>query len=520
MDFKKNVLNILVILLIIISGTVCVYTVLNYSKNPTEASQGISQFGSKAAGGNTKSMHPPGNKAGSNAPISSHTPSGGFHMGNINNASSTIAGYSPLFFVYAIAFFGMSAAAFFFIKKKSLNINVSKVKLLMPALIITGLFVRITLALLVNGYPGDMSLFRNWAESVSSNFSQFYSGARSSDYPPFYIYILYIIGKIGSTSLFSKYYILLLKLPSIMADMAAAGLIYKAAKKYLSPEKGLMLAAFYIFNPAIFINSSLWGQVDSFFTLIVAFSIYLLAENKLYPSAVLFTISVLMKPQGIIFLPVLFFELVRRKSIKKFVLTALIAAATALIVVLPFAYNKEALWIFKLYSSTVSEYPYASLNAYNFFALIGANYVKDSTKLLFISYKLFGMLSILITTLFSWYLYHKADNCKFAPAAALIQIAGVFTFSVGMHERYLFPAAALAALSYIYIRDKKILLLMLGYSCTSYVNVHTVLFTTLKGATDIATNDPTIFIISLLNVLLFIYVSTVMAGIKKEVLQN
>ena len=404
----------------------------------------------------------------------------------------------------------MLTLAYYCLIRKKLRINLSNTKLLLFTLLTVGLLLRIALALSIQGYPGDISLFKNWATSVASNFSQFYSGSRSSDYPPLYIYVLYLIGKIGSIGILNKFYILLLKLPSIVADIATAYFIYRIAKKHLPLELSMLISAFYIFNPSIFINSTLWGQVDSFFTLIVVISIYLLTEKRLFFSAIMFTMAVLMKPQGIIFFPVLFFELIRQKNIKNFAKVFVVVLITAAVFILPFAYNKEALWIFKLYSSTVSEYPYASLNAYNFFSLIGANYAKDSSILFFISYKSLGMIFIVLTTLFSWYLYVKADDSKFAPAAALIQITGVFTFSVGMHERYLFPAVALAILTFFYLRNKRILLLMLGYSCTSYINVHMVLFRTLKGNMSSNTYDPTLFITSLLNVILFIYLAKIM----------
>ncbi|WP_407306505.1 hypothetical protein [Desulfosporosinus sp. SB140] len=46
-------------------------------------------------------------------------------------------------------------------------------------------------------------------------------------------------------------------------------------------ELSIFTVAFYCFNPAIFVNSTIWGQVDSFFTLIVIAGVVLLAEQKL-----------------------------------------------------------------------------------------------------------------------------------------------------------------------------------------------------------------------------------------------
>ncbi|MCR4436885.1 MAG: hypothetical protein QHH06_14835 [Clostridiales bacterium] len=96
--------------------------------------------------------------------------------------------------------------------------------------------------------------------------------------------------------------------------------------------------------------------------------------------------------------------------------------------------------------------------------------------------------------------------------AALLQIAGVFTFSARMHERYLFPAVALSLLAFLYLRDKRLLLLAAGFSATVYLNTHSVLFGTLNGINS-ASYGPVLISTSLLNVLLFVYLVKVLADI-------
>jgi len=310
----------------------------------------------------------------------------------------------------------------------------------------------------------------------------------------------------------SPYYTLLLRLPSIVADIATAYLIYRLAGKYLSREISILLSAFYAFNPAVMINSTFWGQVDSFFTFIVVSSLYMLSEKKIGLASALFTAAVLMKPQGIIFLPVLFFELVRGKSFKSFLTAAAFALGTAAMIILPFALSKDALWIFKLFSNTMGEYPYASVNAFNFFSLIGKNYAKDATTMFLLSYHNWGMIFIVIITAFSWFIYIKGNSRAFAFAAALLLIAGVFVFSTRMHERYLFPAVALSILAFIYLKDKRLLLLSAGFSSTVYINTHLVLFETSKGINFVSFN-PVLIIASLLNVLLFFYLVKVLFDI-------
>lgn len=119
------------------------------------------------------------------------------------------------------------------------------------------------------------------------------------------------------------------------------------------------------------------------------------------------------------------------------------------------------------------------------------------------------MIFIVLITAFSWFIYIKGNGRKYGFACALIQIAGVFTFSVSMHERYLFPAAILAILAYIYLKDIRILLLSFGFCITSYINTHVVLF----ESGNSVSYSPVLFVTSLLNVLLFSYLIKVVFDI-------
>ncbi|HWQ41666.1 MAG TPA: hypothetical protein VN456_06475 [Desulfosporosinus sp.] len=429
-----------------------------------------------------------------------------------NNAS---ANYNPQIIAYAVAFLMLFLAGYYLVTEKKIKIQPSDAKILILTLLGVGLLLRIPLALLINGHPFDLNTFKNWATTAANNFSQFYQGRNASDYPPMYIYVLFLIGKIGSLSALSPYFTLLLKLPSILADIATSFLIYKLAKKYLSLEISILLTAFYTFNPAVLINSTIWGQVDSFFTLIIVAAIAFLSEKKIGIATLLFTAAVLMKPQGIIFLPVLFFELIRQKSLMSWLKIISTSLITAIVIVLPFSSNANVLWIFKLFASTLAEYPYASVNAFNFFSLIGANFTKDAGTLFVFSYHSWGLIATVMITAFSWLLFIKGNNRVYASAVALLLIDGVFTFSSRMHERYLFPAVALSILTFIYLRDKRLLLLTAGFSTTIYINTHFVLYETQSGINSISFG-PLLIVTSLLNVLMFVYLIKVLYEIVWE----
>lgn len=516
---KKYKIKVSLILILLLSGLLCAYSVWNYKGNTTSNPNKTEFKGDYSWQGQVPNGKEPQNHVEGNKSPNDRNNSGPKPNRPMDYASSGIK-YNVQIEAYSIMFLSLFAAAYYFLNHKKIRIDASNTKILILTLMCIGLFLRIFIATFIEGHPSDLNLFKSWATTASNSLLQVYSNSRSSDYPPLYMYVLFLIGKLASISAVNPYYTLLLKLPSIAADLLSALIIYRLSIKHFSLEISMLLSAFYIFNPAVIVNSAVWGQVDSLFTLIVITSVFLLEKEKVGLSAVMFTAAVLMKPQGIIFLPVLFFELVRNKKLKNFLKAAAAAIITTLVIIFPFSINKGFTWIFKLYSSTVGEYPYASVNAFNFFSLIGKNYVKDSAMLFGISYHNWGMIFIVMITAFSWFIYIKGNDRAFAPAIMLVQIAGVFTFSASMHERYLFPAAALAILAFIYLRDKRFLLLCLGFSTTIFINTYYVLYETMKGVNSIA-YGPVLVITSLMNVLLCVYLVKILFDvlIRKKVFQ-
>lgn len=414
--------------------------------------------------------------------------------------------YATPLALFAALGFGLTAVLFNRVARKKSQIHETDATSLMWMLLGIGLFLRVAAAPWIPGFVSDIGLFKSWATSAANNLSGFYLHG-SSDYPPLYIYVLYLAGKLAALPQLSGYFTLLIKLPSILADVMTAYLLYRVASKHLSAELGLLVASFYTFNPAVFINSTFWGQVDSFFALLVVAAMHFLSEEKLGWSTAFLTAAVLMKPQGIIYLPILCFSLLRVKRVRAWFTVIASALVTGLLVVLPFSVGQGPLWLFKLYTSTVNEYPYASVNAFNFFGLLGANYVRDSTTLLAFSYKTWGLVFIVAVTAFSWWMYTKARRAEFASAVALMQIAGVFTFESSMHERYLFPAVALALLAYVQLKENKFLWLALGFSVTTFANTYAILYRTANG---VAPFDILFVTTSLLNVLLCAFLAKVL----------
>lgn len=338
---------------------------------------------------------------------------------------------------------------------------------------------RIILSAVIEGHVLDIYCFKTWSSVAAENLFNIYSSGVFIDYPPFYIYILFIIGK--AASLFNLYtipwlYSILLKLPSTFAEIATGIIIYKTANSRFTFKMSMLLTSLYLFSATLFLDTYAWGQVDSFFAFIITIALIYLYKGNYALSSVFFTIAVLTKPQGIIFLPILFFELVRSKKIKNFIYSFLCMFSTAILIVLPFSIKEGTLWIIKLYKTTLSEYTAVVQGAYNLFAFLGGTDKDDYEILLFFSYKTWGFIFIVLVTCFVWYLYIKSKEDFIPLLGALVIMTGVYMLSSRMHERYLLPALVIALVLFIYSKDKRILLLYGCFSLTLYESIDTGVF--------------------------------------------
>ena len=358
-------------------------------------------------------------------------------------------------------------------------------------LIAAGFLLRLVLSFTMPQCDIDVGLFQYWARTLAEKgIPDFYSYAESMnlDYPPLFLYYLYFlglvgrIGNIGQTLLFD----VLLKLPSMLADCVIAYVLYKMARGRMSKNWTLFLAAVWLFNPMVLLDSACWGQVDSLLALALLLSAYCIEKDRYAWAAVALAFAVTLKPQGIFFVPILGFALLRQliwerelplaKRLLRFVYSLAAFLAAALVIILPFGIKMEPnlfSWIFGVYTNTAGGYSYATVNSFNFFYLLGANWVNDSTPFLGLTYFAWGMIAIVVISLLTGVLYLvKREKQPYVYLLSAMLIYMVATFGPRMHERYFYPALVLLLAAVIHSNNK----LLLGiYGVMSISNFYTVL---------------------------------------------
>ncbi len=336
------------------------------------------------------------------------------------------------------------------------------------------------------GHSTDMSCFKSWAQDLYLHgLSNFYSLDTFKDYPPGYMYILYLIGAIKNHfTLTDTEFTFLIKLPAVIFDIATSILVYKFSSKHLGSKLSFWIALSYVLNPAVIFNSAVWGQVDSIYTFFIFISIYFMTQEKYLYSFLNFTIAFLIKPQALMFAPIFIYaiyEILSRNRFNKrsiyLVLQYFFCSALILFtLILPFTKKFDFAPVLNQYKQTLASYPYATVNAFNSFMYAKLNWVNIGHSGISIVFTVTEIILIATITLFAiWFLINNTSKSKYFFAAALINIC-VFVFTFKMHERYIFPAMILLLMSFSYSKLKRNFMLYAGFSITCFINLFTVYY--------------------------------------------
>lgn len=366
-----------------------------------------------------------------------------------------------------------------------------------------GLLVRALIAVTVYGYGIDMGDFAAWGSRMAAaGPSGFYSADVFCDYPPGYMYVLWAIA--GLRNLFqlgydSRLFWLILKLPAILCDLAAAYLIYREGRKPLGDRIAVLMGVMYALLPATIINSAAWGQIDSILALLLALSLLNLVKGRYALSLALYGLAIMVKPFALVFAPLglaaLAVEiwrspekaktLIRVASALGLMLVIMLLIALPFLVALPEdliaksslaagspGFLKPLAWFTTLFTGTMNTYPNITVNAANLYVILNMNWAAlESTGL----WGVFANLMMYLSYGYAIFLYavgRRRDRLMLACSTFLTLL---FAFAPMMHERYLFPAILLLILSYAVDQDIRILFSILMISASQFMNTGLVL---------------------------------------------
>jgi Gpi18-like mannosyltransferase/4-amino-4-deoxy-L-arabinose transferase-like glycosyltransferase len=298
-------------------------------------------------------------------------------------------------------------------------------------------------------YRVDVGSYSAWAMKLAAEGpGRFYAPGYFADYPPGYMYVLWGIGLVGrglSLAWQSASFVALLKLPALLADLAVAHLIFVRLRPGRRRLAWIAALAFAL-NPALLLNSTIWGQTDSVLALLALLAFLALGDRRFELAWILATLAVLTKPQALLVVPLFvlwpwgWWKSGRPLSVLLCIL------ATVYVVADPFRGDRSWWWLVELYTGTTGYYAETSVNAMNLPALLFGMRGNDSDLALGLTAQTWGFvigftvgLAFLVP-----YLRVRSRSLHAGLVAAATLVA--FMCLTRMHERYLYPYFVFAGL--------------------------------------------------------------------------
>jgi len=359
--------------------------------------------------------------------------------------------------------------------------------LVLGVLLLLGLCLRVVFMPFL-GHATDIGTFEAWLIALANHGTKsFYSETNFVDYPPGYMFVLWIFGQIYNLSVAafggvgSIALMVIIKAPAVLADIGIGYLTYLIARRTWASGKAFLAVAIIAFNPAVWFVSAYWGQADSVAAIFLVWALYLAVTERFEWAWAALSVAVLIKPQPLVVWPMLLFWQVRRQGWTwRLALIPLIGLVVGYVGSLPFSPGSDPAgvwqWLYLRYHTGTQVYPYNSANAFNLYSIARDMWQSDTARIFGIQQWVLGVilfvsLSVAIT-MRQWRLTGPgapANGERAVYAAWFLALLGLFILTTRMHERYMFSALAVAPLLWNMGRTQRIGIVVL--SITFVINL-------------------------------------------------
>ena len=292
------------------------------------------------------------------------------------------------------------------------------------------------------GFPSDVGTFMAWAKRMADVGPQhFYAQGYFSDYPPGFLYVLWVIGVLFDGEALR----LVVKGLSIPADIALSIFLYRIVRPYAGAAVGALAGALWILQPGPIFAGPFWGQVDSWGTLPFLGALIAAGAGRWAWAGALAGIAGVIKPQfGLVALVVgaaAAIELIRFRRWDPLLRTVGGGIGAAVLIALPFWIGADQpmtpVRFVQLVKDASETYPYTSLFAFNIWSIVGDFWKPDE------GYVVIGGVLLVAGLIGSVVpLWWRRDTGMLLACGACAAMAFYF-LPTRAHERYLFPAFAI-----------------------------------------------------------------------------
>ncbi len=423
---------------------------------------------------------------------------------NVYQPASGGGGFAPLSLWALILLLGlMTAALWYYLRPPpgggDRGTPGEKVTLVLVLLVLLGIKM---VAAPHFGYQTDLGTYKAWALRLADRGpADFYAPNYFCDYPPGYLYILWLLGsiyqgmKLDTSGALST---LIIKMPGLIADLVSSGLLYALLRPRVGQRATWLVVIAYSLNPAVIFNSAIWGQTDSLFTLELFLGALLLFEGRIAFGWAVLMIAAITKPQALVFLPLFASWKGNWDRPERPIIAAATGLAVATILALPFV---EPLGLWEHYNKGAAYYAETSVNAFNLMAILGGFRQSDSANLFFMSYKLWATVLVVLFFVYLAFLIYRRRDAEMYMYLMFLLPLGFFMLSTRMHERYLFPC--LLFLTPLLPRRPHLWAFFAVLTGTYYLNLWYIL-RALNSEVFLAPYEPFGIAVSIVNVALFL----------------
>ncbi len=360
-------------------------------------------------------------------------------------------------------------------------------------LLLAGFALRVFVAYVLlpqSGFRNDMASFSSWAVRMATvGPGGFYEAAGFADYPPAYMYVLWLLGEIAE--FFQPIFGIspirpLVKLPGMVADLGVAWLIYLIAVRFLGDQPpvrwlgsgariGLIGAAVYLFNPGTVFNSAVWGQMDSVGAFVLLAGLYALGRGWTEAAGAAAVLALLIKFQFGWLIPIVLVvglkrhlfgrssdpALASRPDPVRILSSLAVSFGTMVMILFPFGMRilptgNPATGIIDKFLAATQTYKGLSINALNwwrnpFSGIFDVQQWGSDQAVAFtigsldVTMAMVGVALFALGALLALVAVARRDDMTGLLLGALTMAVAFFGLPTRVHERYLFPALALAA---------------------------------------------------------------------------
>jgi Gpi18-like mannosyltransferase len=366
-----------------------------------------------------------------------------------------------------------------------------------------------------SGLRNDIGSFGGWAIRMATLGPGGFYGAGFADYPPGYMYVLWGLGEIGQ---FLKPFLNgldittgLVKIPGIFADAGVAWMLFIYARRFAGAESGdlagqrlgAIAAALFMLNPGPIFNSAIWGQMDSVGTLVILGGLYALARGWTEAASLAAVVALLIKFQFGWLIPIVMVVGLKRHILGRSadparagrsdpvrVLSSLaVGVGSMVLLILPFGLT---IWspgapdttLVGRFIKAAQTYEGVTVNAMNLWRnpWSGAGEVQSwggsDQGIAFVigdlsvTWQMCGILLFAVVALLALVHVARRDTPTGLIVGSLMLATAFFALPTRVHERYLFPAVALASL--LVARGRGWVVLFVALSSVFFLNIYWV----------------------------------------------